>query len=113
VDADGGVRGTGSARLSGDLHCDFPIAQNQVQRFGLVVSGRFLAKGLALRLEQASIDPTNGHDFGAFGAFLPIQMLLATHDHRVRDRIERGRVDEQGRGMYRLAMTFDLRPLPD
>jgi hypothetical protein len=113
VDADGGVRGTGSARLSGDLHCDFPIAQNQVRRFGLAVSGRFLAKGLALRLEQASIDPTNGHDFGAFGAFLPIQMLLATHDDRVRDRIERGRVDEQGRGMYRLAMTFDLRPLPD
>ena len=73
----------GSARLHGTLACDFPIAQTQVRRFGLAVTGRILDGGMALTLAQASIDPTNGHDFGGFGAFLPFRTLLATQDDAV------------------------------
>lgn len=61
-----------------------------------------------MTLSQASIDPTNGHDFGAFGAFLPIKMLLATHHGTVHERIDRQRVDEQGRGLYSWSTLFDL-----
>ncbi len=66
----------------------------------VAVVGGTLEGGVALRLSQASIDPTNGRDYGAFGAFLPIRMLLATNDNGVHERIDRRRVDEQGRGTY-------------
>ena len=39
VDTAGAIAGTGTARLDGQLECDFPIAQTQVRRFGLEVSG--------------------------------------------------------------------------
>lgn len=109
VDGAGAIDGTGAARLFGKLRCDFPIAQTQVRRFGLMISGRILEGGIALRLAQASIDPANGEDFGAFGAFLPVRMLLATHDDAVNERIDRRRVDEQGRGIYSWSTTFELR----
>jgi hypothetical protein len=108
VDDAGKISGTGSARLDGTLECDFPIAQTQVRRFGLTVSGRILDGGMGITLSQASIDPTNGHDFGAFGGFLPIKMLLATHHGTVHERIDRQRVDEQGRGLYSWSTLFDL-----
>jgi hypothetical protein len=111
VDDVGRIAGTGSARLDGKLECDFPIAQTQIRRFGLVVAGRILEGGMAIRLSQSSIDPTNGHDFGAFGAFLPIRMLLATHHDAVHERIDRRRVDEQGRGGYSWSTVFDLHTL--
>jgi hypothetical protein len=109
VDAAGRITGAGAARLDGKLACDFPIAQTQVRRFGLEVSGRVLERGVTLRLAQASIDPTNGRDFGAFGVFLPVRMLLATRDDAVDERIDRRRVDEQGRGTYSWSTTFELR----
>ncbi len=108
VDAAGRISGTATARLSGKLRCDFPIAQTQVHRFGLAISGRILEGGMALRLAQTSIDPTNGHDFGAFGAFLPVRMLLATHDDAVHERIDRRSVDEQGRGRLSWSTLFEL-----
>lgn len=108
VAATGMIDGTGAVRLLGTLRCDFPIAQTQVRRFGLVISGRILEGGMALRLAQVSIDPTNGQDFGAFGAFLPARMLLATRDDAVNERIDRRRVDEQGRGIYSWSTTFEL-----
>ncbi|MGZ6543906.1 MAG: hypothetical protein ACXVEI_01175 [Actinomycetota bacterium] len=108
VDDAGKISGTGSARLDGKLECDFPIAQTQIQRFGLAVSGRILEGGMAIRLSQASIDPTNGHDFGAFGPVLPIRMLLATHHGTVHENIHRQGVDEQGRGLYSWSTLFDL-----
>ena len=94
----GEIDGTGQMRLLGTLRCDFPIAQTQVRRFELAVHGRILPGGMALRLAQSSIDPTNGRDFGAFGAFLPFRTLLATKDDAVNMTIDRRRVDEQGRG---------------
>ncbi len=112
VDLAGGIAGTGNTRLFGRLDCDFPIAQTQVRRFGIAISGRILEGGMAIRLAQALIDPTNGHDFGAFGAFLPIRMLLATHDDTVHERIDRRRTDEQGRGTYSWSTMFELHAVP-
>ena len=63
---------------------------------------------MALRLAQLSIEPSNGRDFGAFGAFLPFRTLLATKDDAVYMTIDRRRVDEQGRGTYSVSTTFDL-----
>jgi hypothetical protein len=108
VDTAGKITGAGNARLDGKLECDFPIAQTQVRRFGIGVVGKILEGGVALRFSQASIDPTNGRDFGAFGAFLPIRMLLATNDGGVHERIDRRRVDEQGRGTYSWSTLFVL-----
>ena len=104
----GEIDGTGQMRLLGTLRCDFPIAQTQVRRFELAVHGRILPGGMALRLAQLSIDPTNGRDFGGFGAFLPFRTLLATKDDAVNMTIDRRRVDEQGRGTYSVSTTFDL-----
>ena len=109
VDGDGRFSGTGAAHLDGKLDCDFPIAQTQIREFGLTVNGRILDGGMALRLSQASIDPTNGRDFGAFGAFLPVRMLLPTEQGVVGIRIDRGRVDEQGKGHYTWSTMFRLR----
>lgn len=111
VDAAGRIDGTGAARLFGSLSCDFPIAQTQVRRFGLVISGRILEGKMTIRLEQTSIDPTNGHDFGGFGAILPVRVRLATHDGAVNERIDRRHVDEQGRGIYSWSTTFELGPV--
>ena len=104
----GEIDGTGRMRLLGKLRCDFPIAQTQIRRFGLVVSGRILDGGMALRLAQASIVPSNGRDFGAFGVFLPFRTLLATKDDAVNVTIDRRGVDEQGRGIYSVSTTFNL-----
>ena len=109
----GEIDGTGRTRLLGKLRCDFPIAQTQVRRFELAVRGRILEGGMALRLSQESIDPTNGRDFGGFGAFLPFRTLLATKDDAVSMTIDRERVDEQGRGIYSVSTTFELHVLGD
>jgi hypothetical protein len=113
VNDQGEIDGTGRMRLLGKLRCDFPIAQTQVGRFELAVRGRILEGGMALRLTQASIDPTNGRDFGAFGAFLPFRTLLATKDDAVDVTIDRRRVDEQGRGIYSVSTTFHLHVVSD
>ena len=108
ADVQGEIDGSGQMRLLGTLRCDFPIAQTQVRRFELAVRGRILDGGMALRLAQLSIDPTNGRDFGGFGAFLPFRTLLATKDDAVNMTIDRRRVDEQGRGIYSVSTTFNL-----
>jgi hypothetical protein len=108
ADVQGEIDGSGQMRLLGTLRCDFPIAQTQVRRIELAVHGRILPGGMALRLAQLSIDPTNGRDFGGFGAFLPFRTLLATKDDAVNMTIDRRRVDEQGRGTYSVSTTFDL-----
>jgi len=113
VNDEGAIDGTGRMLLLGKLRCDFPIAQTQVRRFELAVRGRILEGGMALRLGQASIDPTNGRDFGAFGAFLPFRTLLATEDDAVSMIIDRRRVDEQGRGTYSVSTTFELHVVGD
>ena len=113
VNGQGEIDGTGRMRLLGKLRCDFPIAQTQVRRFELSVHGRILNGGMALRLAQLSIDPTNGRDFGGFGAFLPFRTLLATRDDAVDMTIDRRRVDEQGRGIYSVSTTFELHAVGD
>jgi hypothetical protein len=113
VNDQGEIDGMGRMRLLGKLRCDFPIAQTQVRRFELAVHGRILNGGMALRLTQVSIDPTNGRDFGSFGAFLPFHTLLATKDDAVDMTIDRRRVDEQGRGIYSVSTTFELHVVGD
>jgi hypothetical protein len=108
VDDAGAVAGRGAARLFGTLACDFPIAQVQVRRVGLEVTGHLRDDRLVLHLAQASIQPAGGHDFGAFGAFLPVRVALAVRDDAARDRIVRHRVDEQGRGAYFWLTAFDV-----
>ncbi|MGZ5297504.1 MAG: hypothetical protein ACXWYT_11310 [Actinomycetota bacterium] len=109
VDAAGRIDGTGAARLLGKLECDFPIAQTQARRLGLAITGRVRDGLVTLRLTQTSIGPSNGHDFGAFGAFLPVGITLRLHDDAVSERIDRRRVDEQGRGIYSWSTMFELR----
>jgi hypothetical protein len=108
VDDAGVVAGTAEARLFGRLVCDFPIAQVQVQRVGLEVTGRLHEDRLSLHLAQASIQPAGGHDFGGFGAFLPVRVALSVRDEVTTDRIVRRRVDEQGRGVYFWSTGFQL-----
>ena len=62
--------------------CDFPIEQTQVQRLGLSVTGRVRDDRMVLTLSQTSIDPTNGQDFGGFGAFLPAKIALPVQRRR-------------------------------
>jgi hypothetical protein len=108
VDTVGRLAGTGAARLYGKLDCDFPIAQTQARRVGLGITGRIRDGRLTMRLSQTSIDPTNGHDFGAFGPFLPVRIELRLRDHAADARIVRRRVDEQGRGLYFWSTRFQL-----
>lgn len=108
VDAAGRISGTGTARLYGKLVCDFPIAQTQARRLGLGVAGRIRGDHLSLRLTQTSIDPTNGHDFGAFGPFLPVKIELRIRDDAADERFVRRRVDEQGKGLYFWSTGFQF-----
>jgi hypothetical protein len=100
VDAAGGVVGTGAARLYGKLDCDFPIEQTQAHRIDLAITGRVRGERIVLSFSQTSIEPTNGHDFGGFGALLPVKVVLPLRDDAADGRLTRRRVDEQGRGIY-------------
>jgi hypothetical protein len=108
VDAGGRISGTGSARLHGTLDCDFPIEQTQVQRIGLTVTGRVRGERMVLTLSQASVEPTNGHDFGGFGPFLPVKVALPVRSDAAAARLTRRHVDEQGRGVYFWSTGFQL-----
>jgi len=108
VDDAGAVEGMGAATLFGTLACDFPIAQVQLRRIGLDITGRLRDARLTMRLEQASISPSGGHDFGGFAAFLPLRITLAVRDGTVADRVVRHRADEQGRGVYFWSTGFRL-----
>ena len=108
VDVGGGILGTGSARLHGKLDCDFPIEQTQVHRFGLSVAGRVRGERMVLTLSQASVEPTNGHDFGGFGSFLPVRIALPLRADAADGRLTRRHVDEQGRGIYFWSTGFQL-----
>jgi len=108
VDVAVGVAGSGAARLFGKLECDFPIEQTQTRRIGLDVTGRIRDDAIILTLSQTSVDPVNGHDFGGFGAFLPVKVVLALHGDAADGRVTRRRVDEQGRGVYFWSTGFRL-----
>jgi hypothetical protein len=108
VDLSGSIAGSGAARLYGKLACDFPIAQTQLQRIGLAVTGHVRGDQMTLILSQTSIDPTNGHDFGGFGAFLPARVVLPVHHDTAQGRVVRRRVDENGRGIYFWSTGFQL-----
>lgn len=111
VDGAGRIAGTGAARLDGGLECDFPIAQTQVRRVGLEITGRVRDGRLTIRLMQTFIEPSSGQDFGAFGAFLPVRVSVPLRQDAAEGRIVRRRVDEQGRGTYFWSTTFKLRTL--
>jgi hypothetical protein len=104
----GGVKGRGAAHLSGPLSCDFPIAQVQVQRVALALSGRVLDGRLTLHLAQTAISPSSGHDFGGFNAFLPVRVMLTVRHDKVSERVVRQRIDEQGRGTYFWSTGFRI-----
>jgi hypothetical protein len=105
----GKVEGRGAATLAGRLRCDFPIAQVQLRRVSLAVAGRLREGRLTLHLTQTAIYPSNGQDFGGFVAFLPARITLTVRKDAVTDRIDRQRVDEQGRGVYFWSTAFRLR----
>ncbi len=104
----GKIEGSGAAHLSAPLECDFPIAQVQVRRVTLAVSGRVREGRLTLHLSGTAISPSSGHDFGGFVAFLPVQIALTVRQEAVSERVVRQRVDEQGRGFYFWSTGFRL-----
>ena len=104
----GKVEGKGAAHLSAPLACDFPIAQVQVRRVTLALTGRVRGGRLTLHLTQTAISPSSGHDFGGFVAFLPVRISLTVHHDAARDRFGRQHVDEQGRGVYSWSTSVRL-----
>ena len=96
----GRVEGKGAATLAEPLQCDFPIAQVQVRRVTLVLTGRVRGGRITLHLTQTAISPSSSHDFGGFIAFLPVRITLTVRHDAARDRFDRQHVDEQGRGVY-------------
>ena len=108
VDPAGRIVGTGIARLYGKLECDFPIAQTQTRKVGLGITGRIRDGRLNLRMTQMSVDPTNSHDFGGFGPFLPVKIDLRLHNDAADGRVVRRRVDEQGKGLYFWSTGFQF-----
>lgn len=108
VAVSGAVEGSGAAHLSGPLACDFPIAQVQVRRVELALTGRVREGHLTLHLVQTALSPSSGHDFGAFDAFLPVRIRLTVRHDAVSERVVRQRVDEQGRGTYFWSTGFRL-----
>lgn len=104
----GAVEGRGSAHLSSPLECDFPIAQVQVRRVALALTGRVRAGRLTLHLAETAISPSSGHDFGGFEAFLPVRIAFTVRHDAVSERVVRQRIDEQGRGTYFWSTGFRL-----
>ena len=104
----GRIEGGGAVHLSGPLMCDFPIAQVQTRRVGLVVTGRVGDGHLTLRLVPTAISPSSSHDFGGFDAFLPVRITLTVRHDAVSERVVRQHVDEQGRGTYFWSTGFRL-----
>ena len=66
ISASGRVRGRGVARLQPGARCDFPSAQVQTRRGGVVVVGRRGGRDLELRFRDGSRVPVGSQDLGAF-----------------------------------------------
>ena len=108
VENSGRIEGSGAAHLSGALECDFPIAQVQVRRVELVLSGRVQDGRLTLHLAATALFPSTALDFGGFEPILPMRITLMVRHDTVSERVVRQRVDEQGRGTYFWSSGFRL-----
>ena len=96
----GAIEGAGTARLLGELECDFPIAQVQAERVELAITGRMREGSLRLHLSQTGIAPTSARDYGGFVALLPVRIALPVRNGVAEGRVIRRRVDEEGGGTY-------------
>lgn len=96
----GWVQGTGVIRLSGELECDFPIAQVQARRVSVELSGRRRGRRVILRLSSTSILPAGSRDYGGLFAMLPARLEVRTSGGAAVSRVNGSRLDEQGRGTF-------------
>jgi hypothetical protein len=103
------VKGMGDIRLRGDLTCDFPVAQVQVDHVVLAVAGRRRGDRLVLSLAVRSVEPSTARDYGGFLQQLPIRLVVPTTGDRGALHVTRRSVDEQGRGTYDWSTRIRLR----
>jgi hypothetical protein len=103
--------GTGVAVLtSKGSPCPFPVAQIQIRRFELAVSGELRAGVLELRISYVRHTPSAGaDDLGGFGSTtLSRPLRLKVEGGSVRDRLIL-RATDHDRGGYTSVNVIDLR----
>jgi hypothetical protein len=95
------VIGAGNIRLLGQLACDFPVAQVQIDHVVLGIEGRIHGDRIVLILRVRSVEPfASSQDYGGFLQELPTRLALPVRGGRAAVHVTRRSVDEQGRGTY-------------
>ena len=106
IDDAGDVQGAATVRRVGALRCDFPIAQAQIAKLTLDVTGSVSPEGLELHLQEASRTPSSGaDDYGGFVRTVLVpgarSALLAEESHGdAEGALAIRRIDQEGRGTY-------------
>ena len=111
VDPSGTIAGSGAARLYGKLACDFPIAQTQLQRIGLAVTGHVRGDRMTLILTPDLDRPDERPRLRRLRC-VPADEGRVTRPprHRAGTRRSPSRGREQGRGIYFWSTGVPARP---
>jgi hypothetical protein len=100
VDDAGHVTIEGTARLNGELRCDFPTAQLQSEELKIVGSGRLRGKGFVFTLSEAGRLPLGSKDYGGFTNTLNFLRFRVPAEEGASVTVSFARPADAGRGEY-------------
>jgi hypothetical protein len=100
VDDAGDVTIEGTARLNGDLRCDFPTAQLQSEELKIVGEGRLHGKEFVFTISEAGRQPVGSKDYGGFTNTLNFLRFRVPAEEGASVAVSFTRPADAGRGEY-------------
>jgi hypothetical protein len=100
VDDAGHVTIEGTARLNGDLRCDFPTAQLQSEELKIVGAGRLRGKEFVFTISEAGRQPVGSKDYGGFTNTLNFLRFRVPAEDGASVTVSFTRPADAGRGAY-------------
>jgi len=100
VDDAGHVTIEGTARLNGDLRCDFPTAQLQSEELKIVGTGRLRGKEFVFTISEAGRQPVGSKDYGGFTNTLNFLRFRVPAEEGASVTVSFTRPADAGRGEY-------------
>jgi len=100
VDDAGHVTIEGTARLNGDLRCDFPTAQLQSEELKIVGAGSLRGKEFVFTISEAGRQPVGSKDYGGFTNTLNFLRFRVPAEDGASVTVSFTRPADAGRGAY-------------
>ena len=90
----------GTARLNGELRCEFPTAQLQSEELKIVGDGRLRGDGFVFTLQEAGRLPLGSKDYGGFTNTLNFLRFRVPAEDGASVTVSFTRPADAGRGEY-------------